>query len=726
MKKLILILLFTPFFINSQTNMNFEIWGSSLTSNLEPAGWGSLNADAFIFSISHPLITSTFQEISSPGQGISSVKLITTSGYNSSYFANVLGLDTLGGLVSLGMSPYLGVPLGIPYTQKPTSVDLMYKSNIASGDTGVFLVQLSHWNGSQRVIDGDAMMLFTGNISNWSSISLPISYNTSINPDTLVILASSSSAPWLDNIGGPSPNPIPGSELEIDAINLNIFCPPPTAYFSQMALGQSAAFFDSSSTNGFTTYNWDFGDSLGFSFLPNPVYYYMSPGTYNVCLIVTDSCGSDTLCQTIIISSGCPPPTAYFSHMALGQSAAFFDSSSTNGFTTYNWNFGDSLGFSFLPNPVYYYMSPGTYNVCLIVTDSCGSDTACQNLIISSGCPPPASFFMASSIGLSASFTDVSSTTGTSTYSWDFGDGSGTSTMQNPVYSYSVSGIYNVCLVVTDSCGSDSTCLPVTVIDTSLGCPPPISFFMSFPTGLSVNFTDLSATTGSTTYSWDFGDGSGTSTLQNPSYTYSIAGLYNVCLFVSDSCDTASTCIPIVVIDTNLGCPPPIPMFMAVANGLTSTFTDLSAINGSTTYSWNFGDGLGTSTLQNPIYTYSTSGLYNVCLFVSDSCDTATICLPIMVLDSTIINIQTTKVYNNICKVFPNPATDKINFLINKVINPGEILIYDNMGRLIKTISYQDTFIEVNTSLLSNGIYYYNFTSNNAIISGGKFIIQKE
>ncbi len=164
---------------------------------------------------------------------------------------------------------------------------------------------------------------------------------------------------------------------------------------------------------------------------------------------------------------------------------------------------------------------------------------------------------------------------------------------------------------------------------------------------------------------------------------------------------------------------------MSFPNGLSVNFSDLSASTGSTTYSWNFGDGSGTSTLQNPIYTYSTSGLYNVCLFVSDSCDTATICLPIIVLDST-INIETTNIYNNICKVFPNPATDKINFLINKVINPGEILIYDNMGKLIKTISYQDTFIKVNTSLFSNGIYYYNFTGNSAIISAGKFIIQKE
>ncbi len=628
---------------NAQTNMSFELWASSLTSDYEPIEWGTLNADAFIFAISHTLITSTFQEISNPGQGLSSVKLITKSGYNSSYFSNVFGKDTLGGVVSLGFTPYLGVPLGVSYTQKPISVDLMYKSDIIAGDTGVFLVQLSHWDGSQRITDGDAMMLFAGNVSTWSTISLPLTYYTSSTPDTLLILASSSASPWLDNIGGPSPLPLPGSELIID---------------------------------------------------------------------------------NIILNNACPPPIANFTHMAMGPSVAFFDSSSTTGLATYSWNFGDG-GTSFLPSPIYFYTSPGTYNVCLIVTDSCGSDTACQNIIIGTACPPPTSFFMASSVALSASFTDMSITNGPTTYSWDFGDGSGTSTLQNPSYTYSASGIYNVCLLVSDSCDIDSICLPVTIIDTSLGCPPPIPFFMSVPNGLMVSFSDLSAITGSTTYSWDFGDGVGTSTQQNPSYTYSVAGLYNVCLFISDSCDTASSCLPVLVIDTNLGCPPPIPLFMAVPNGLTASFTDLSATTGSTTYSWDFGDGSGTSTQQNPSYTYSVSGLYNVCLLVSDSCDTGTICLPIIVFDS-INNILNLSIPDAFCQIFPNPANNKINFLFQEVINPGVILIYNNLGSLIKSIPYQDTFIEINTSVFSDGMYYYNIVTNSTILSSGKFIIQKE
>ena len=156
-----------------------------------------------------------------------------------------------------------------------------------------------------------------------------------------------------------------------------------------------------------------------------------------------------------------------------------------------------------------------------------------------------------------------------------------------------------------------------------------------------------------------------------------------------------------------------------------ASFTDLSATTGPTTYSWDFGDGVGSSTLQNPSYTYSASGIYNVCLLVSDSCDTGTICLPIIVLDS-ITNIQNYSSTDDFCNIFPNPANNKVNFLLNNVIEPGKILIYDNLGSLIKVVSYKDTFIEINTIMLSNGMYYYTFVTNSTILSTGKFIIQKE
>ena len=50
--------------------------------------------------------------------------------------------------------------------------------------------------------------------------------------------------------------------------------------------------------------------------------------------------------------------------------------------------------------------------------------------------------------------------------------------------------------------------------------------------GTPVNFTDLS-TGAVVSWTWNFGDGN-TSTLENPSHTYSAAGTYNITLTVSN------------------------------------------------------------------------------------------------------------------------------------------------------------------------------------------------
>jgi len=169
-------------------------------------------------------------------------------------------------------------------------------------------------------------------------------------------------------------------------------------------------------------------------------------------------------------------------------------------------------------------------------------------------CPPPTASFEASPTDccapLSVTFTDTSVadtslvlTNTVEAWSWDFGDGMGTSLEQNPIYTYTVAGVYTVTLTITDAHGCSDTAVQSSAIAAN---PPPTASFEASPTDccapLTVTFTDASVADTSVVptntveaWSWDLGDGMGTSLEQNTSYTYAAAGVYTVTLTVADA-----------------------------------------------------------------------------------------------------------------------------------------------------------------------------------------------
>ncbi|TND07990.1 MAG: cell surface protein [Bacteroidetes bacterium] len=304
----------------------------------------------------------------------------------------------------------------------------------------------------------------------------------------------------------------------------------PLANFSSATTGPLDFDFTDSSTGLTTSWAWDFGDG-NTSTLQNPSHTYAAQGIYNVCLISTSPCGSDTICQQV---SACLALSANYSSSLNGSSVNFTDLSAGSP-TSWFWDFGDGNN-STAQNPSHTYATNGTYNVCLVATTGCGSDTTCQNITI---CTPGAAAFTLLDSSGTVTFSD-GSTGNPTTWSWDFGDG-GNSNVQNPVYTYAISGTYNVCLVSDNGCGPDTTCQQVTI------CIPVIASFNSTDTLGTITLTDMSSG-GATSWSWDFGDG-GNSTLQNPVYTYSAPGVYNVCLIATSSCSADTFCqqMPIII-----------------------------------------------------------------------------------------------------------------------------------------------------------------------------------
>lgn len=414
-----------------------------------------------------------------------------------------------------------------------------------------------------------------------------------------------------------------GLDTYCENINVNVSspCPQPIVNFQYNQTQGTLTFFNGSTTTGAATYSWNFGDGSTSS-AQNPTYTYANPGFYMVCLLVTDSCGHNSYCDSIAITAPCQGPTADFVTTTFLPGHIDFNSlSSTSGATSYSWDFGDGLGTSTAENPSYTYTTTGVFQVCLTVTDQCGTDTYCEGTVV---CIPANVDFQYNVTQTTVVFDEISnlSTLNQPTYSWDFGDGTGTSNLADPSYTYATDGVYQVCLTIWDAtmnCPGSTSCQTIVV-----GCPAPSGWFYSYPNGWTYNFSgyggvvvDSGITFPNTTYSWDFGDGIGTSTAQDPNYTFTAAGDYVVCLTVTNPCGTGVFCDTITITGP---CAPPTAGFQFSENQGTVSFAGSSSTSGPTTYSWDFGDGVGSSTAQNPTYTYGSPGAYWVTLTVTDSC----------------------------------------------------------------------------------------------------------
>ena len=199
---------------------------------------------------------------------------------------------------------------------------------------------------------------------------------------------------------------------------------------------------------------------------------------------------------------------------------------------------------------------------------------------------------------------------------WNFGDiGSGllnTDTGLVVHHIYSESGIFNVQAVVYYPCRTD------TVYDTVYIAPVPVAAFSaenSCGTAPVIFHDSSSISSGSITWSWDFGDTTNAA-ISNPSHSYNTVGSYVVTLIVTsvDGCkDTVNH-----TVNAN-----PLPVANLSGNnvclGTATTYTDLSTANDTiANWSWQFGDS-ASSALQNPTHIYVTHGTYPVSLTVTNN-----------------------------------------------------------------------------------------------------------
>jgi gliding motility-associated-like protein len=291
-----------------------------------------------------------------------------------------------------------------------------------------------------------------------------------------------------------------------------------------------------------------------------------------------------------------------------------FKDNTTGSPISWFWDFGNGQT-SFEENPLFVYTTPGKFTVRLTVKNSSESDYEEKTSFITVNPTPQADFQVtgldSGCVSLSTSFKDISQLLGASisSWAWDFGDGS-TSSTRNPTHIYSVQGAFDVSLTLTTDQGCTSTkTLTRAVV---AGNKPNADFTVNSAKGCaSILRAFKDKTTGPVSaYFWDYGDGS-SEPGYNPQHHYLDTGYFSAKLIVSNN-----GCLDTVRKDSVVYVEGPAAKFKKsydCADPFTFTYKDISVAE--TGRLWEF-DGLS-ATSKVFTHTFPSPGIYYVKLSVS-------------------------------------------------------------------------------------------------------------
>ncbi|MEY4571969.1 MAG: hypothetical protein RLZ10_1186, partial [Bacteroidota bacterium] len=381
--------------------------------------------------------------------------------------------------------------------------------------------------------------------------------------------------------------------------------------------------FQSSVSNGMCT--WVFTDPNGtesrMDSICNPSKSFITPGTYDVKLIVTYANGSkDSVEVNNFITANSAPQPSFHANITIAcfQSAPMMFTNTTVGaYDSLLWDFGDGTT-STDSNPVHMYSAADTFDVKLFVySNGCTSSATMLDYIIILN--NPATSFVADTLVTCNSNQTITFTALTSSvnYTWYFGDGSSQSSNTNTAqYVYGNPGVYSVTLVTTNSLGCVDTATLLNYITIKNNPIPSISVSSGLNSCVPVYPTFSCSTPNVNSYSWDFGNNS-YSTFSSSAQIYLNPGSYQITLDVTynNGCVNTNNVVlnarPLTsayfTVSNDSGCAP-----------FTTTLTHQNAVPG-LTYYWQLGNGTigGTNAVQT--VTYNNAGTYLPSLTVTNA-----------------------------------------------------------------------------------------------------------
>lgn len=416
---------------------------------------------------------------------------------------------------------------------------------------------------------------------------------------------------------------------------ITIFCPAANFIDSSSCLLGDTVFLRNK-TQCATSYTWNFlctGDSVN-SYEPRIVF-----PTCDTCTVVLTARNDTTGCvhqkilniQTACLGASFSPQDTFgcapFSVRYTNRSSSFIP-----GQTRWDWNTDDGVVFTETGTPrTHVYTTPGIYNIAMTSTTAVGNcrDTVFGRVVVCDILPDFVAAPTTVCLPAPICFTDRStdSICAITRWEWRFGDGT-TDTIANPCHVYSSTGVYQVKLVVTNENGCrDSITRTVTaaaqaainIAYDSVTCP-----------GVTECLTNTSTSVLPLSYSWQFLGGTPTSSVAtSPCVAFQDTGTYFFALSIdiNGQCTVRDTGHFYVYNPEACGTVSQDTFFCLTPPPLVQGFN--CSIRGASNYTWDWGDGVNTSTsFDTASHQYNSPGSYIVRLIAcSDDgcCDTASI-----------------------------------------------------------------------------------------------------
>jgi len=379
----------------------------------------------------------------------------------------------------------------------------------------------------------------------WTSFSIPLPASANNNANVKIGFR------WINNDDGIGNDP----SFAVDDITLTIPATAgPNANFttssSTICVGDSITFTDASTTSGATTYNWTFttgtpgtANTVG----PHTV-VFNTAGTHNISLTVTDVNGTDNITLPITVN---PLPTVTANASATSICSGDPVTLTGGGATSYTWDNGVTDGVAFNPTTTTTYTVTGT--------DGNNCSNTAQVTVTVNNCSQPTASFTSSAdticTGNSITFTDNSTGSGITSWSWTFPTGTpATANTQGPhTVVFNTAGTHNINLQITDANGTHDTTIAIVVNNCA---QPQASFIASADTicmGDSITFTDNSTGSGINTWNWTFNGGNPliANTPGPHTVSFNNAGSFNITLQINYPGGSSDTTITIVVDSCN-------------------------------------------------------------------------------------------------------------------------------------------------------------------------------